>query len=76
LRNENTKSKRGSGLGLYLCLQIAEQHGGAIDASSEAGTWARFTLRLPARDGGYVRAPRVRAPPLAHDDLEHGAHCT
>lgn len=48
LRNDNTKNKRGSGLGLYLCAQIAAQHGGAMTATSEPGQWARFALELPA----------------------------
>jgi two-component system NtrC family sensor kinase len=37
----------GTGLGLSVSLGIAESHGGTLIASSELGTGARFTLRLP-----------------------------
>jgi signal transduction histidine kinase len=47
LKNPNTRDKRGSGLGLFLCRHVAEQHGGRVSAESEPGKWARFTLTLP-----------------------------
>ncbi|MEZ4648982.1 MAG: cache domain-containing protein [Candidatus Eisenbacteria bacterium] len=59
LRNANTKTKKGSGLGLYLASEIARAHGGEIRADSEPGAWARFVLRIPARPGD-ARRP---APP-------------
>jgi len=49
LRNANTRGKRGSGLGLFLCRQVAEQHGGRAWAESEPGHWARFNLSFPAK---------------------------
>lgn len=48
LKNENTRNQRGSGLGLYLCQQIAELHGGHVCSESEPDRWARFTLSMPA----------------------------
>ena len=48
LRNETTIRKRGSGLGLFLCREIIEMHGGEIDASSEPGVWAEFRFTIPA----------------------------
>lgn len=48
LRNEHTRDKRGSGLGLYICREILAQHGGTVWAESEPGRWARFSFRLPA----------------------------
>ncbi|NQT86594.1 cache domain-containing protein [bacterium] len=47
LRNDTTRGKRGSGLGLYLCKQILELHAGHVWAESEQGQWARFCFRLP-----------------------------
>ena len=47
LHNENTRGKRGSGLGLYLCKQILDLHGGTVWAESKSGSWARFCFRLP-----------------------------
>ena len=46
LRNENTRSKRGSGLGLYLCRNILDLHDGRAWAESEPGQWARFCFHL------------------------------
>jgi len=41
-------SKPGSGLGLYICKGIVEQHGGGIVAHSAGpGKGARFTVTLP-----------------------------
>ena len=36
-----------SGLGLAICKAIVDNHGGTIDASSELGAGATFTVRLP-----------------------------
>jgi len=43
-----TKGVRvGTGLGLPICYQIAEAHGGSIDVSSVVGEGTRVTLSLP-----------------------------
>ena len=47
LHTETTRGKRGSGLGLYLCRQILELHGGTVRADSEPGQWAAFTFHFP-----------------------------
>lgn len=52
LQNENTRGKRGSGLGLYLCKEAIELHGGRVWAESEPGRWARFSLSIPASGDG------------------------
>jgi len=47
ISNENTRDKRGSGLGLFLCKKIAELHSGKVWAESEEGQWAKFFFSIP-----------------------------
>jgi signal transduction histidine kinase len=42
-----TKRRGGSGLGLALARRIVEEHGGAIEATSEAGRGTTFVIVLP-----------------------------
>ena len=44
---ENTDGIRGSGLGLYICEQIARAHGGSIQVDRSATDGARFLISLP-----------------------------
>lgn len=37
----------GTGLGLYLCRRIVEEHGGAMRYENEPGSGSRFVMRLP-----------------------------
>jgi len=46
-RADRSRSKRGLGLGLSLVRAIALAHDGGVDATSEEGRGATFTLRLP-----------------------------
>ncbi len=39
----------GTGLGLYICHTIVEQHGGRMDVSSHNGSGAQFTVTLPEK---------------------------
>lgn len=43
----------GSGLGLSLAREIAEQHGGSVNVESEPGIGSVFTLRLPTSEEGH-----------------------
>ena len=38
---------RGSGLGLYICQQIAQAHGGQMRVDSKPGAGTRFSVQLP-----------------------------
>ena len=40
--------KIGTGLGLYLALQIVKGHGGELSVESEEGKFTEFTIKLPA----------------------------
>lgn len=43
----NRSARRGLGLGLYICQQIVEAHGGHIQATSVPGAGATFRFELP-----------------------------
>lgn len=45
-----TENERGTGLGLILCKEFAEMHGGRIFVDSEPGTGTKFTLTVPLFD--------------------------
>ncbi|MBI1911928.1 MAG: HAMP domain-containing protein [Deltaproteobacteria bacterium] len=40
----------GAGLGLSICKEIAESHGGTLDVQSTLGSGSTFTARLPLAD--------------------------
>jgi len=46
-RLERTRQTKGSGLGLYICKQIVEAHGGRIGVESALDRGSTFTVRLP-----------------------------
>ena len=48
LPTEQNVSIPGTGLGLFLCKEIAVRHGGDIIATSEPDAGSEFTLTLPA----------------------------
>ena len=49
-----------TGLGLFLCRQIVEQHGGKISCESEVGKGTTLTVSLPIKQGGAYEASVLR----------------
>ena len=47
VRDESTRDKRGTGLGLYNIRKIIETHGGQIWCETKPGEWINFLFRLP-----------------------------
>lgn len=50
-RAPEARDRPGSGLGLAIVRQVAETHGGRVDAAAAEGGGTVMTLRLPARAG-------------------------
>ncbi len=47
--NEDTRSAKGTGLGLYIVHQIVRAHGGTIEVADNPPRGARFIIKLPIR---------------------------
>lgn len=49
---EGTEGEPGTGLGLILCKEFIEMHGGAIEVESTLGQGTEFIVRLPKHERG------------------------
>ncbi len=45
-----TKGEKGTGIGLTVCRQTIERHGGSLTVASEVGKGTTFTIHLPVWD--------------------------
>ena len=69
--DSSTRLHEGVGIGLALAKELAELHGGTIEAASEEGFGSEFTVTLPAEEarpagrtsGQAALAPDGRPPP-------------
>jgi two-component system heavy metal sensor histidine kinase CusS len=74
-RADRSRSRRtgGFGLGLSMCKQIAEDHGGSIRIQSELRGGTTVTLELPPDPGEMDSAPGHRRNPAASDASDDAA---
>ena len=55
--NSEVREKGGSGLGLSICMDIVEHHGGNLWVTSTPGEGSRFTFNLPLAKDDKRRIP-------------------
>ena len=59
-RADAARAEEGVGLGLSIARQIAEAHGGTIEARSKPGVGSTFVLVLPRQKPGPLPGPRTQ----------------
>jgi two-component system, OmpR family, sensor kinase len=59
-RADAARTEEGVGLGLSIARQIAEAHGGTIEARSKPGVGSTFVLVLPRQKPGTFQDPRTQ----------------
>ncbi|PTU86144.1 two-component sensor histidine kinase [Staphylococcus pasteuri] len=48
------RGKQGTGLGLFICKMIIEEHGGSIEVESQLGEGTTFIIKLPKIDKSEI----------------------
>ncbi|MDP8945280.1 MAG: HAMP domain-containing histidine kinase [Actinomycetota bacterium] len=59
-RADSARAEEGVGLGLSIARQIAEAHGGTVEARSKLGVGSTFVLLLPRQRPGPPQGPRTQ----------------
>jgi signal transduction histidine kinase len=70
IQDPQLRSRKGTGVGLYLVKRIIELHGGQVGVEGEYGKWIRFWSEVP-RAGAASAAPEPSTAQEAPGTPQH-----